>query len=398
VEEVKMGRNRSSNVHSTEVPENVAFEPEEDNSDVGGVLGGESGEEVEVEIKRGKVKKVKEVKVDKNAVKRQLMLEAVEEGARVVEASKKGMTAGKMIMEGAFAKINLYINSIYSGYSTGLIVLGSAGLGKSFTVRKALAELSIDYEVVEAYITPPELFLALYRCRKKGKVLLLDDCHKLLEDARCLSYLKCALASTQEMNKNRVVTNATQKPLQDPVSGMYVPNSYLFEGNVIILTNVLNEKNSHIKAVMSRLDHVKLVFTDEQKFKIMEEIIKLSYSLTTEDERRYCLRYLEENSKMCSRDVINFRTLKKLFDYYMCCKASNKGVFDASNFDVMGRGLLDLDNDGVDDADIICAKMLEGRVDLVTRKDKEREFIKLQGKSHATYHRTLERAGITGRD
>jgi hypothetical protein len=396
----------SKNKVTTIVEENVVEEASE--FDISNIEDLSELDDLEVEnaeqekpVKEKKVKevKVKEVKEDKNAIKRQLMQEAVEEGNRVVNESKKGMTAGKMIMEGAFAKINLYINSIYSGYSTGLIVLGSAGLGKSFTVRKALAELNINYEVVEAYITPPELFLALYRCRKKGRVLLLDDCHKLLEDARCLSYLKCALASTQEMNKNRVVTNATQKPLQDPVSGLYVPNSYLFEGNVIILTNVLNEKNSHIKAVMSRLDHVKLVFTDEQKFKIMEEIIKLPYVTTSEEERRYCLKYLEDNSKMCSRDIINFRTLKKLFDYYMCCKASNKGVFDSSNFDVMGRGLLDMDNDGVDDADIICVKMLENSSnEFPTRKDKEREFIRLQGKSHASYYRTLDRAGITGRD
>lgn len=387
-------------VNENVVPEDSEFDVDklEDLSELDIIDDEEEKPVKEKKVKAEKEIKVKEPKEDKNAEKRKLMLEAVEEGNRVIARVKKSMTSGQMIMEGAFAKIRLYINSIYSGYSTGLIVLGSAGLGKSFTVREVLAELNIDYEVVEAYITPPELFLALYRCRKKGKVLLLDDCHKLLEDARCLSYLKCALASTQELNRNRVVTNATQKPLQDPVSGIYVPNSYLFEGNVIILTNVLNEKNSHIKAVMSRLDHVKLVFTEEQKFKIMEEIIKRPYVTTTEEERRYCLRYLEENSKMCSKDVINFRTLKKLFDYYMCCKASNKDVFDASNFDVMGRGLLDMDNDGVDDADIICAKMLEAREDLPTRKMKELEFINLQGKSHASYFRTLERAGITGKD
>ena len=81
-----------------------------------------------------------------------------------------------------------------------------------------------------------------------------------------------------QLNKGRVVTNATQKPLQDPISGAYVPNSFLFEGNVIILTNTLNEKNSHIKAVISRLDHVKLEFSEEQKFRIMDEIVKSPYS------------------------------------------------------------------------------------------------------------------------
>jgi len=358
--------------------------------------GEDDSEQVEVqeEVKEEKPKKEKVIKEDKNAIKRQKMLEAVEEGNRVAEQSKKMLSGGAMIMEGAFAKIHTYIQAIGTGYSTGLLVLGEAGLGKSFSVRKALNKLNISYEVVEAYITPPELFLALFRCRKKGKILLLDDCHKLLEDPRCLSYLKCALASTQELNNGRTVTNATQKPLQDPISGIYVPNTFPFEGNVIILTNVLNEKNSHIKAVISRLDHVKLVFSEEQKFKIMDEIIKLPYSSTTEDERKYCLEYLHNNSKMCPKYVINLRTLKKLFDYYLFCKASNNNVFDASTFDLMGRGLLDLDNDGVDDSDIICARELEKRGDL-SREEKCQEFMRLQEKARATYFRVLERAGIT---
>ena len=202
----------------------------------------------------------------------------------VVERLLSRKSAGELVMEGAYSKIYNYINAIVKGYSTGLLVLGEPGLGKSFTVRKALNSFNQSFECVEAYITPPELFLALWRCRN-GKVLLLDDCYKLLEDPRCLSYLKSACASTEELNADRVVTNATQKPLQDPISGMYVPNSFIFNGKIIILTNTLNEKSSHIKAVLSRLDRVKLEMNKEQKFSVMKEIVKSKYSSLSLDER-----------------------------------------------------------------------------------------------------------------
>jgi len=261
----------------------------------------------------------------------------------------------------------------------------------SYTTRKSLKNLGIQYECIEAYVTPPELFLALYRCRQKGKILVCDDCHKLLEDPRCLSYLKSALASTEELNKGRVVTNATQKPLQDPISGQYVPNSFFFDGSVIILTNSLNDKSAHIKAVLSRLDRVRLSLSEEQKFKIMHEIIKTSYSSLTVDERDYCLQYLQDNSGICPKYLINLRTLKKLFDYYLFCKS--KGSFDSTSFDVMGRGLLETDNDGVDDADLVCVQELEKHGEL-NREEKCEEFIKLQNKSRATYFRVLERTKI----
>ena len=136
---------------------------------------------------------------------------------------------------------------------------------------------------------------------------------------------------------------------------------------------------------------MKLEFSEEQKFRIMDEIVKSPYSNLSVEECRYCLDYLQANSKMCSKYLINLRTLKKLFDYYLFCKSS--GVFDASTFDIMGRGLLDLDNDGVDDADIICVRELEKRGDL-GRVARQLEFTRLQGKSKSTYYRVCDRAGI----
>lgn len=337
----------------------------------------------------------KVVKKSKAELKQEAMLKAVEEGNAVIQSVRKIKTSGEMVLEGAYSKIEKYISSLNRGYSTGLVVLGQAGLGKSFTVENVLKDKNMDFESIEAYITPPELFLALWRCRRKGKVLKLDDCYGVVENPRCLSYLKSALASTQQRNANRVITNGTQKPLQDPISGIYVPNSFVFEGTVIIITNALPSKGEHIKAVLSRCDFVTLEFTDAQKFKIMDEIIKKPYDDTSVDERQYCLEYLEENSKMCPKYKLNFRTLKKLFEYYLFNKDS-RDVLDKSSFDIMARGLLELDNDGIDDADIVCAKELETHGEL-SREEKCEEFIRLQDKSRATYFRVLDRAGINHR-
>ena len=205
--------------------------------------------------------------------------------------------------------------------------------------------------------------------------------------------MKCALGSTEELNKGRKISNSTQKAIQDSVNGGYVPNSFFFEGRIIILTNSLNDKSAHVKAVISRLDHVKLVLSDTQKFNIMSEIVKNPYSSLTLSEREYCLNYLQQNASLCPSYLINLRTLKKLYDYYLFCKSTG----DLTGFDVMGRGLLELDNDGIEDSDIMAVREIEKRSDL-NREEKSKEFISLTGKSRPTYFRVLDRSGIKYKD
>lgn len=335
------------------------------------------------------VEVVKEVKKSRKELRAEELQKVISESDKVLDNWKKSVSPGNLIMDGAYAKINKYLRAVKSGYSTGLLILGEPGLGKSFTVEKSLKNLDQDFECVESYITPPELFIALYRCR--NKVLWLDDCLGAIDNPRCLSYLKSALASTGELNSNRKITNATQKPLQDPISGAYIPNTFIFNGKIVICTNSLTETNKHVKAVLSRLDHVKLVLSDDQKFRIMEEIVNTPYSKLSRDERVYCLDYLKKNSSMCPRYLLNLRTQKKLYDYYLFCKLD--GLFDEASFDIMARGLLELDNDGVEDSDIILVKKLEERGDL-NREEKAEEFMSLTGKGRATYFRVYDRSGL----
>ena len=129
------------------------------------------------------------------------------------------------------------------------VITGEGGLGKTFTVRKALDTAGLTdtsnldeidegeivrsremYTVVKGYSTAKGLFRTLYENRKS--VIVFDDCDSILKDPVALCLLKAALDS---YDTRRITYNAD-------IRDEDLPRSFLFEGAVIFISNMSKER------------------------------------------------------------------------------------------------------------------------------------------------------------
>ena len=151
----------------------------------------------------------------------------------------------------------------------GGILYSSAGLGKSTLVLNVMEELNLthgeDYILVSGYVTQLSFYQLLVENKDK-KLIIFDDCDKLLEKDYFISMLKSALWSG--FNKRTIQYHSTSDKLQEKSFSE-------FNAKIVICANKLN-KNQHIDAVLSRCFYSELTITHEQKINIFHSIINNS--------------------------------------------------------------------------------------------------------------------------
>lgn len=160
------------------------------------------------------------------------------------------------------------------------VITGEGGLGKTFTVRKALDTAGLTdtsnldeidegeivrsremYTVVKGYSTAKGLFRTLYENRKS--VIVFDDCDSILKDPVALCLLKAALDS---YDTRRITYNAD-------IRDEDLPRSFLFEGAVIFISNMSKERLD--QAIRSRSMNVDLSMTSDQKCSRMRDLVSM---------------------------------------------------------------------------------------------------------------------------
>lgn len=141
-----------------------------------------------------------------------------------------------------------------------LIVSGPPGLGKSYTVEQVLEEVrgpafphaadediedddpqdgsrfEIDledippYDVISGTITAVGLYIALYK-QRNGGIVVLDDCDDVFRDETCLNILKAVLDSSE----TRRVSYRKRAHWMDELD---IPDAFEFRGSVVFCTNI----------------------------------------------------------------------------------------------------------------------------------------------------------------
>jgi hypothetical protein len=149
-----------------------------------------------------------------------------------------------------FQFLNKTVKMVAKGLQPSAVISGSGGLGKSYSVRKALLESGLKdissmvadaeegqainrnrgFVVVKGYSTAKGLFRTLFE--NNGSVIVFDDCDSVLKDPVALNLLKGALDSYD----TRIISwNAD---MRDPD----LPRSFIFTGRVIFISNIQEEK------------------------------------------------------------------------------------------------------------------------------------------------------------
>ena len=151
-------------------------------------------------------------------------------------------------------------NNIFS-----LIVRGSAGTGKTYTVEDTLRsykddkDSKMEYEFCSGFTTPIALYQILWHNRRKNKVTVFDDNDSIFTEETALNLLKAAL----DIRPVRTLKYSAESKV---LAREDIPDSFDFEGKIIFLTNVDLQRETnraskigkHMEALVSRSHYLDL--------------------------------------------------------------------------------------------------------------------------------------------
>lgn len=175
-----------------------------------------------------------------------------------------------------YAQINQLLSRMIAGTSTyPLIISGPPGVGKTHAITSFITAGGHKGKVttINSKVTPLGLYGALYGSRRKGDILILDDCDSALEDTDSLNMLKAATDTYAVRTINWISSRKN--------GGL--PDSFTTEGTVIILTNkdignvaakTTNVKAEHLAAIYSRGYKVEL-----SKDTLLDKFIQTCYCI-----------------------------------------------------------------------------------------------------------------------
>ncbi len=184
----------------------------------------------------------------------------------------------KFTVNERFGFIEDMINMVVARKQASVIISGGGGLGKSYSVYKALektglknladyAEFEVDdvvdrsttYTLIKGYSTAKGLFRTLYENR--NGIVVMDDTDSIFKDVNSLNLLKAALDSYDR----RIITYNADIRDDD------LPNTFEYKGGIIFLTNIPSCLLD--QAIISRSMVVDLSMTVSQKIERMFHII-----------------------------------------------------------------------------------------------------------------------------
>ncbi|WPK38841.1 hypothetical protein Cassandra_0165 [Pseudomonas phage Cassandra] len=162
-----------------------------------------------------------------------------------------------------FEIVNELTEAAAAGEIRSMIISGPPGIGKSFGVEETLNRCFLldkikdnkePFEIVKGAASAIGVYQKLYEFKDKGKILIFDDCDRVLFDEDSLNLLKGALDTTKRrtiywLSESRVLKEND------------IPPKFDFEGSVIFLTNLNFEDTKsrigrHLEAIMSRCHYL----------------------------------------------------------------------------------------------------------------------------------------------
>jgi hypothetical protein len=196
-----------------------------------------------------------------------------------------------------FKMMEQLIKMTIRGSSKGMLITGKGGIGKTYTVLdmlermgktdwmkaradagvteittddaddeieakvESLAELGVsgDYVIFKGYASAAALYRLLYE--HKNRIVIFDDCDKIIKDGTALNVLKGALDTYEE----RWVSWNTNAAAPD------LPPCFKFEGQVIIISN--SDMDQIDDAVKTRCFKVDVSMTPEQRVQRMRSVL-----------------------------------------------------------------------------------------------------------------------------
>ena len=236
-----------------------------------------------------------------------------------------------------FETIDMLSHASTRGQIRSLVISGPGGLGKSYTVERALAEYDPDKEqtvVAKGFVKPTGLYLLLYRYRHAGNVVVLDDCDSIFRDEDAMNILKAALDTSRE----RILTWGSETRMVDE-DGEPIAREFEFKGTVIFLTNTDMDAEiakggrmaPHFEAFVSRSHYVECDMHSSRDYvvrieQLCERGMLINQKGLTQQQSDRVVSYIKEH-----QGQLRELTLR------MALKLADLLKMDASRFEQMAK-------------------------------------------------------------
>ena len=161
--------------------------------------------------------------------------------------------APRMTYLQCIANLETQVKLVANGARYGLLVTGTGGNGKTWTVGHTLAKTTRPYVFLKD-CTPQGLYMKLFFSR--NAILVVEDCPTVLRNDRALGILKMATAGiTHRGLVTRTVEWTTGAAGTKALENAGVPTHFIFTGGVIIITNSTpSESNQEWAATLTRFE------------------------------------------------------------------------------------------------------------------------------------------------
>lgn len=341
--------------------------------------------------KHKKFKKMEEIakevtgekKPEKKKTKQEIKIEKIQEARRKEEEIDKKLKESPpgILKSNVFLEMDAYTDMVAKGITYGCIIEGRGGTGKTYRVIQRLKD--VDYAYTDSFTTPQAFYIWMYRNRHK-EVLIIDDVAGFMNNDKVLAFLKGGL---WEVNGQRIIHYMTTRPMQDE-TGNFVPNAFILNARMVIITNKLNKKNPHLNAVLTRVNYCRVEMDHEELMGILKQVAEKDYPGLSKEDRIQVYKFIEENTSEANDDL-NIRSLIKCFQH----KLYSKKIGDK---DLWKR--LALLNIVQKNPQLVIVEQLMKDDSFKTEADRVKEFRKQTGKSRATYFRLKEQLQLAGDD
>lgn len=204
-----------------------------------------------------------------------------------------------------FDILDTLAQSCIVGDSRSLIVSGPPGLGKSYTIEKALEQWDIlgeRHAIIKGYVRATGLYKMLYKFREAGNTIVLDDADNIFFDEISLNILKAVCDTTEQ----RRVSWLSETRMNDDDTGDNIPRSFEFDGSVIFLTNydfdeMINRGHKlapHLQALVSRSQYVDLSMKSTRDYLVrIEQVVGQGMLVELSgQEREEVMQFIRDNA------------------------------------------------------------------------------------------------------
>lgn len=192
------------------------------------------------------------------------------------------------------------------GNARALIVSGPAGLGKSYTIEKRLAEWDpneVNHTIVKGYVRATGLVKLLYQYRNEGQVIVFDDADSIFFDDVSLNLLKAVCDTTDR----RRVSWLSEGKLIDDETAELIPRTFDFNGTIIFISNydfdAMIDKGHklapHLAALVSRSHYIDLAMKTRRDYlvRIRQVIREGLLSDLSFKQRSEVITFIEKNNE-----------------------------------------------------------------------------------------------------